>query len=115
MWYYFIVIPLDITQHPKTTVALNGSNVTFICVIEIGGGVATSVIFNDTLSINNVNRSEYEERGIYWECEGKPKTTFHIYILADELNNGTSVFCGFGACTTKKAYLIVVTGKLQLL
>ena len=84
-------------------------------MIEIGGGVATSVTFNDTFNINNVNRSKYGERGIYWECEGKPKTTFHIYILADELNNGTSVFCGFGACTTKKAYLIVVTGKLQLL
>ena len=111
----FIVITLDITQQPKTTVALNGSNITFICVIEIGGGVATSVIFNDTFNINNVNRSEYGERGIYWECEGKPKTTFHIYILAYEVNNGTSIFCGFGACTTEKAYLIVVTGKLQLL
>ena len=94
---------------PKTTVALKGDNVTFFCVVKVDG---SSVVFNNKFDINNINRTEYGERGIYWESTGDPIDTFYIYILANEVNNGTFLSCGSGACQTDKAYLIVVNGKL---
>ena len=103
----------DIMHHPKTTVALIGDNVTFVCAVEEVDG--STVVFNDSFVLSNINRTEYGERGIYWESTGGPIKTFYVYILANEVNNGTSLSCGSGACQTDKAFLIVVNGNLTMI
>ena len=103
----------DIIHHPKTTVALKGDNVTFVCAVEEVDG--STVVFNDSYVLSNINRTEYGERGMYWESIGDPIKTFYIYILANEVNNGTFLSCGSGACQTDKAYLIVVNGKFTMI
>ena len=86
---------------------------TFVCAVEEVDG--SSVVFNDSFVLSNINRTEYGERGIYWESIGDPIKTFNIYIFANEVNNGTSLLCGSGACQTDKAYLIVVNGKFTMI
>ena len=102
-------------HHPKTTVALKGDNVTFVCAVEEVDG--STVVFNDSFVLSNINRTEYGERGIYWESivDFTSINTFYIYILANEVNNGTSLSCGSGACQTDKAFLIVVNGNLTMI
>ena len=107
---------VDIIEQPRTMVAIEGTNATFTCKVELArNGDHKDLILNDITSTNSLSQeriNEFVARGITWTCMQTGLIVgYQVTILASTQNNGTSLHCDGGACFSNKAMLHVVQGE----
>ncbi len=101
-----------VITNPVTTVVLLNQYAEFMCAVDPQNGNAVYILFNGEDTSLSVNKTEYEFRGISWQSyENGNIQLFNITINGTAENNGFSVSCRFGGCSSDEARIIVVNGQ----
>ena len=111
---------VEVIEHPRTMVALEGTNVNFTCMVRlVNNGDHKDLVLNNVISTNAITgmgmRDEYAARGITWMYMQDGLTVgYQVTILANTQNNGTSLHCDGADCSSNIGMLYVVQGKYYI-
>ena len=99
--------PLEIIEHPRTTLAKENYLVYLSC--EIADEPGTHLLYNEEINSAAPNAgSDLAGMGIHFYCSnGRCNTS----ILANDENDGLIVQCAIHGCCTREAMIYVVDGK----